>query len=167
MVISMVGDFDAAGEIEGLTLASAWAASNHRGQATPSGGAQASLGPHQDGAEKISNASPYRSHGFLGTKIATSGGRYAMDVIEQHPRRPRRAPLSRAARQKIALAYSVTSFSQEGLELSGFFSVPICGRDPKKPSRPWRYFSRVEENRSEIVSETEIDRIQNTCMGSH
>lgn len=102
--------------------------------------------------------------GFLGTKI-NSQDRYSLDVLN-NILAGQGGRLFIELRDKLSLAYSVTSFSQEGLE-RGFFSVYIA-TEPQKVNKAIEGILReLSKIKTELVSENEIERAKKYIVGSY
>lgn len=102
--------------------------------------------------------------GFLGTQV-TSKDRYALDVLNtilagQGGR------LFIELRDKQSLAYSVTSYSQEGLE-RGFFSVYIATEPAKVNQAIEGILYELNKIRSELVTDAEFERAKKYMVGSY
>ena len=102
--------------------------------------------------------------GFLGTKI-NSKDRYSLDVLN-NILAGQGGRLFIELRDKLSLAYSVTSFSQEGLE-RGFFTVYIA-TEPQKVNKAIEGILReLGKIKSELVSEAEFERSKKYIVGSY
>ncbi len=102
--------------------------------------------------------------GFLGTKIS-SEDRYAMDVLN-YILAGQGGRLFLELRDKHSLAYSVTSYSQEGIE-RGFFSVYIATESSKTNRSIEGILDELKKIRTDLVSDAELDRAQKYIVGSY
>lgn len=163
MVISVVGDFDPDAMEDFL--------------ADKLGGLKAKAGtklklkepiaPHK--IIKIEERMPNKKQthivlGFLGARM-DSKDRYALDVLNtilagQGGR------LFIELRDKLSLAYTVTSFSQEGIE-RGFFTVYIATEPPKVDRAIEGILYELEKIRSELVTVAEFERAKKYIVGSY
>ncbi len=101
--------------------------------------------------------------GFLGTTLR-SKDRYALDVLN-NILAGQGGRLFIELRDKLSLAYSVTSFSQEGLE-AGYFSVYIA-TDPEREKEAIQGILReLQKIQTDLVSEAELERAQKYLAGS-
>jgi zinc protease len=162
MVISIVGDFDPDEVEEDLTkrlgsLKSSPARPPKFPELKP---------PSQPIKNEIKKAK-MQSHivlGFLGTQIKNHD-RYAMDVMN-NILAGQGGRLFLELRDKQSLAYSVTSFSQEGIE-RGFFSVYIATEPQKTHQAIDGILKELEKIRSEPVSGPELNRAKKYIVGSY
>ncbi len=112
---------------------------------------------------KQSKAQSHIVVGFLGTTL-NGKDRYAMDVMN-NILAGQGGRLFLELRDKQSLAYSVTSFSQEGIE-RGFFSVYIATEPQKTEKAIDGIFTQLKKIKSELASDAEIDRAKRYLMGS-
>ncbi|MBF0491515.1 MAG: insulinase family protein [Deltaproteobacteria bacterium] len=101
--------------------------------------------------------------GFLGTSIYNKD-RYAMEVLN-HILAGQGGRLFMELRDKQSLAYSVTSFSQEGLE-PGFFAVYIATEPQKAEQAIAGIKSELKKIQSEKVSPAELERAKKHLIGT-
>ena len=101
--------------------------------------------------------------GFLGTTIY-SKDRYALEVLN-HILAGQGGRLFMELRDKQSLAYTVTSFSQEGLE-PGFFAVYIATEPQKTSQAISGIISELGKIRSEKVSPAELERAKKHLIGT-
>lgn len=163
MVISVVGDFDPDSMEELLTEKLA----KLKTQKTQKLSLKDPTAPREIIRVEERKPNKMQTHialGFLGTRIH-SPDRYSLDVMNtilagQGGR------LFIELRDKLSLAYTVTSFSQEGVE-PGFFSVYIA-TEPQKVDRAIEgILLELKKIRSEKVSDAEFERAKKYIVGSY
>ncbi|MFO1520430.1 MAG: pitrilysin family protein [bacterium] len=163
MVISMVGDFDAS-HLEELLTEKLGKLKSTRPPTLKLPIPKAPDAPVRLAIQKKSKMQTHIVLGFLGTQI-NSRDRYALDVLN-NILAGQGGRLFLELRDKQSLAYSVTSFSQEGVE-RGFFSVYIATEPQKKERAVEGILKELQKIRSETVSEGELDRAKKYIMGSY
>lgn len=102
--------------------------------------------------------------GFLGARI-DSKDRYALDVLN-NILAGQGGRLFIELRDKLSLAYTVTSVAQEGLE-RGFFSVYIATEPPKVERAIEGILLELGKIRKELVSDAEFERSKKYIVGSY
>lgn len=120
--------------------------------------------------KKIENFTPKKDKmqthivlGFLGTTIYNKD-RYAMEVLN-HILAGQGGRLFMELRDKQSLAYTVTSFSQEGLE-PGFFAVYIATEPQKTEQAIAGIKTELEKITTQKVSPAELERAQKHLIGT-
>ncbi len=163
MVISFVGDFDpeAIEDYLGDKLSSL---KPRKSETLKLHDAMPPLNPIRLEERKAQKMQTHIVLGFLGTRI-DSKDRYALDVLN-NILAGQGGRLFIELRDKLSLAYSVTSFSQEGLE-RGFFSVYIA-TEPQKVERAIEgILVELTKIKNHLVSEAEFDRAKKYIVGSY
>ncbi len=102
--------------------------------------------------------------GFRGLSFSDSD-RYAMDVLN-NILAGQGGRLFLELRDKMSLAYSVTSVSQEGVE-PGYFGVYIATEPRKVPTAIEGILEELKKVVSEKVSEEELDRAKQYMVGAY
>ncbi len=101
--------------------------------------------------------------GFLGTTL-TNKDRYALDVLN-NILAGQGGRLFIELRDKLSLAYTVTSFSQEGLE-PGYFSVYIATDPEREKEAIEGIFRELRKIQTDLVGQSELERAQKYLVGS-
>ncbi|MBL7685709.1 MAG: insulinase family protein [Deltaproteobacteria bacterium] len=162
MVVSMVGDFDS-DRIEDYfnQKLSHLKSKTHKEAPLKEPKAPQEILKH---VEKKSKMQTHIALGFLGTKI-TSTDRHAMDVLN-NILSGQGGRLFIELRDKQSLAYTVTSYAQEGME-RGFFSVYIATEPQKVDQAIEGILLQLKNIRENLVNTDELDRAKKYLIGSY
>ncbi len=102
--------------------------------------------------------------GFQGVRYADPD-RYALDVLN-NILAGQGGRLFIELRDKLSLAYSVTSMSQEGID-PGYFSVYIATEPRKVPTAIEGILRELKKITEELVTQEELDRAQQYMVGAY
>ncbi|HCU24145.1 MAG TPA: hypothetical protein DF383_03930, partial [Deltaproteobacteria bacterium] len=162
MVLSVVGDFDRENMLELLRPALEKLRPRRRSHKAP---------PVDPGPTKIhvieKTKDKFQAHlvlGFRGLSYRDKD-RYALDVLN-NILAGQGGRLFLELRDKLSLAYSVTSINQEGIE-PGYFGVYIATEPRKVPTAVEGILAELKKVTAEAVSTEEMERAQQYMVGAY
>jgi zinc protease len=161
-VVSLVGDFDTGAMIRFIRP------SLEKIRATVRTVGKLRMDPPPTGIQRIeTQKDKFQAHlvlGFRGCSFADKD-RYALDVLN-NILAGQGGRLFLELRDKLSLAYSVTSVSQEGIE-PGYFGVYIATEPRKVPTAIDGILEELKKVVAKPVSKAELDRAKQYMVGAY